>query len=257
MMRPAEGVRHRWLPRFGGVLAFAATELRVQLHEALAIFTSMVVQVVLLVFVAILAPSYFGIALLGAIVFSAFSLGQRVLNEAAYIRVDHKLNELYLASPLTPEAYFLGIAVGVFLAYLPPVVGLVVIAEAVLRFPVVTALLLAGLVLAVWLFAASMGYILSTAFHDMRAIWSYASLLYNLFGVLPPVFYPLGLWPAGLRPVALLLPPSAAAALLQNSLDPGLLAPPEIALAAGAVGVAAFGLFLITVYWARRSAQER
>ncbi len=256
-MRSAETGLPRWFPRFGGMPAFAATELRVQLHEGLAILTSMIVQVVLLVFVAILAPRYFGIALLGAIVFSAFSLGQRVLNEAAYIRVDHKLNELYLASPLAPEAYFLGIAVGVLIAYLPPVVGLVVLAEAILHLSLGVAFLVGVLILAVWLFAASMGYILSTAFRDMRSIWSYASLLYNLFGVLPPVFYPLVLWPAGLRPVALVLPPSAAAALLQNALDPGLLAPGEVALAAGALGVAAFGLFFLTVYWARRSAQER
>src|SRR5207249_168398 len=60
------------------------------------------------------------VTLVGALVYSMFLIGQRVLNEAAYIRIDHKLNELYHASPLSPESYFVGLAGGMLVAYLPP-----------------------------------------------------------------------------------------------------------------------------------------
>ena len=83
-----------------------------QAHELTAMATSMVVQGVVLVFVWILNPSLLGVAFVGAIIFSMFTMGQRLLNEAAYIRIDHKANDLYLASPLTPEGYFLGMASG-------------------------------------------------------------------------------------------------------------------------------------------------
>jgi ABC-2 type transport system permease protein len=241
---------------FRGTSAFFATELRVQLHEGIAILTSMIVQVVLLVFVSILAPRLLGVALIGAVIFSMFALGQRVQNEAAFIRVDHKLNELYLASPLTPEGYFLGMSLGVLVAYLGPIVLVVAAAEYVVRFSAVAALVLFLGAAAVWLFACSVGYVVSTLFKDMRAIWPYASLFYNLFGVLPPVFYPIALAPPAIRAVALVLPPSAAAALVQSSVGAATISTGEAAVAAVSLVVVAIGSFVFAVYWARRTVRE-
>ena len=243
-------------PTFRGTLAFSAAEARVQLHEGLAIFTSMITQAVVLIFVWVLARDLLAIAVFGAILFSMFAFGQRVLNEAAYVRVDHKLNELYLASPLTPESYFLGIAIGVLAAYLGPTMILVALAEIWVGFTPLLAVELLLTALAVWIFSCSMGYVLSTLFRDMRAIWSYASILYNLFGVLPPVFYPIGYFPSVLRPVALAMPPSAASALIQNVLSPGVLSNGEVVFAAVSLAVTATGMLLFALVWARRSAQE-
>jgi ABC-2 type transporter len=240
---------------FRGLRAFLWTEVLVQAHENLAMATSMVVQGVLLVFVWILAPSLIGVALLGAILFSMFAMGQRVLNEAAYIRIDHKANDLYLASPLSPEAYFLGISAGILVVYLAPVVILGVLAAVVvsLSLPVVgLLLLLAG---TVWLFAASIGYVFSTFFRDNRAIWAYASLFFNVFGVLPPVFYPFAKFPAALQPVALLMPPSAAAAILQQAIGVTALSTGQLELAVGGLVVETVAVFLFAIAWARRTVQ--
>lgn len=218
--------------------------------------TSMVVQGVLLVFVFILDRSLLPVAFLGAIIFSMFTMGQRLLNEAAYVRIDHKATDLYLASPLTPEAYFLGMAAGVMLVYLTPVIILFALAEVVVGYALPTVLLLVGTGALVWLFSASFGYVLSSFFRDNRAIWAYASLTFNGFGVLPPVFYPLSLFPAALQPVALLLPPSAATALLQASIGATTLSNGSIALAAGALVAETLAMFLFTIYWARRKVRE-
>ncbi|MGA7923645.1 MAG: hypothetical protein WCA77_06685 [Thermoplasmata archaeon] len=242
--------------RFRGLSAFFATELRVQLHEGLAILTSMIVQGVLLVFVTILAPGYLGVALVGALLFSVFQMGQRVQNEAAYVRIDHKLNELYLASPLTAEAYFLGMAGGVLVAYLSPILVLVGITELVIHPSPLTWLVLVAAAAALWFITISIGYTISTLFRDMRTIWPYASLFYNLFGVLPPVFYPLVLFPASLRTVALLIPPSAAAALINQARVGGILTGSEILLAACALTVEAVAMFVFAVAWARREVRQ-
>ncbi|MCI4330602.1 MAG: ABC transporter permease [Thermoplasmata archaeon] len=241
---------------FRGLLAFAETELRVQLHEEAAILTSMVVQVVLLIFVSILAPSLLGVALVGAIVFSFFALGQRVLNEAAFIRVDHRLNELYLASPLAPESYFFGLSLGVMVAYLAPILLVALAAELVVHFTLVSAVTIVLSVVAVWLFSCSIGYIVSTLFRDMRAIWPWASLLYNLFGVLPPVFYPITSAPVAIRWISLFLPPSAATALINETITPANLTGLQIFLAAASLAVEAALVFLFAIYWARRSVRE-
>ncbi|HEY6238661.1 MAG TPA: hypothetical protein VIZ68_05700, partial [Thermoplasmata archaeon] len=138
-----------------------------------------------------------------------------------------------------------------------PIMILVALAVVWVPFTPLLALELVATAGAVWLFSSSMGYILSTLFKDMRAIWSYASILYNIFGVLPPVFYPVALFPLVLRPVALAMPPSAASALLQNVLSPGVLSNSDVVFAAVALGVESLALFLIALVWARRTAQER
>jgi ABC-2 type transport system permease protein len=255
-MRTESGISTFGLPNFRGLRAFYETELWVQLHEGLALVSSIVVQIVLLIFVRILAPSLWSVAILGALVFSFFTLGQRVLNEAAYIRLDHKLNELYLTSPLTPESYFLGMSLGVLVAYLPPILVIAVLAALTVSLPLATVVFLPFALLAVWLFSSSLGYVISTQFRDMRAIWSYASLLYNLFGVLPPVFYPIGLVPSNLRLAVLLLPPSAASSLAQWTLGAATLSPFEITVAAVALAAESLGLFAFAIYWARRTVRE-
>jgi hypothetical protein len=236
---------------FRGLSAFLWTEVLVQAHEELAMAASMMVQSVLLVFVWILAPSLLGVAFVGAIIYSMFTMGQRVLNEAAYIRIDHKANDLYLAGPLSPEAYFVGMAAGILVVYVAPVVVLGALATVVVRFTLSQLLLLFGLSATVWVFSASVGYIFSTFFRDNRAIWAYSSLFFNVFGVLPPVFYPFHLWPAALDPVALLMPPSAAAALVQSSLGYAHLASGQVLLAVAGIVVETVVLFVFAIYWAR------
>ncbi len=238
---------------FRGLPAFFWTEVLVQLHEELAMATAMVTQVVLLVFVWILNPGLLPIALCGSVIFSTFAMGQRVLNEAAYIRIDHKANDLYLAGPLSPEGYFLGMAAGILLVYLTPVVVLGILAVTYAHLTLAESVLLFSLAGVVWVFAGSIGYVFSTFFRDNRAIWAYSSLFFNIFGVLPPVFYPLGLFPAALRPVALLMPPSAAAALMQGAIGATTLSSGEVLLAAGGLAVETLTVFLFAIYWARRT----
>ncbi len=238
---------------FAGTGAFLWTEVLVQKNERLAMATSMVVQSVILVFVYILNPGLLGVAFVGAILFSTFTMGQRVLNEAAYLRIDHKSIDFYLAGPLAPEAYFLGMSVGILLVYVPPVIVVGILATFVVPLTLTSGLLLFGLAAVVWVFAASLGYVFSTFFRDNRAIWAYSSLFFNVFGVLVPVFYPLGLFPDALRPIVLLMPPSGAAALVQAAIGVTTLSGAEVALAVGGLAVETVTMFVLAIYWARRT----
>jgi ABC-2 type transport system permease protein len=242
--------------RLGGTRVFAATEVRVQFHEWLAVLTGTLVQSVLVVFVWVLAPSALAFAIVGAMVYSIFLIGQRLLNEAAYIRIDHKLNELYHASPLSPEAYFLGMSVGMLIAYLPPILLFVVLLEIVQPLSAFAWLVLVAVLTSVWMSSSALGYVISTLFRDMKTIWPYSSLLTNLFGIVPPVFYSLSAIPGAFRPLALIVPTSGAANLVDmvaglEPMDLGLAVLAALALLVEAVGMLALGL-----YWARRSARE-
>lgn len=243
--------------RWSGSGVFLATEIRVQLHEWLAIVTGTLTPGALLIFVAILAPDLLAVTMIGALVYSMFLIGQRVLNEAAYIRIDHKLNELYHASPLSPEAYFVGIAGGMLVAYLPPSLVVLAILEIVHPLSAFAWLVLVACLLAVWAASSTIGYVVSTLFKDMKTIWPYSALLTNLFGILPPVFYPLRLVPMEWRSVVLLLPTSAAAVLVNAAAGLETVTRDEATLAAAALLAEALTLFAFGIYWARRMARER
>ena len=243
--------------RWSGSGSFLGTEIIVQLHEWLAIVTGTLTPGALLVFVAILAPDLLPVTVIGALVYSMFLIGQRVLNEAAYIRIDHKLNELYHASPLSPEGYFVGIAGGMLVAYLPPSLVLLVILEVIHPLGLVAGLTLAACLLAVWAVSSTIGYVVSTLFKDMKTIWPYSALLTNLFGILPPVFYPLRLVPIEWRSVVLVLPTSAAAVLVNAAAGLETVTRDETIIAAVALAVEALALFAFGIYWARKTARER
>lgn len=242
--------------RFAGMGSFLATETRVQLHEWLAVLTGSMVQAALLVFVWVWAPGLLTYALVGALSYSVFLVGQRVLNEAAYIRVDHKLNELFHASPLSPESYFLGMSLGILVAYLPPILFLTVLLEILHPLSALAVVTLVGSLLAVFTFSASVGYGVSTKFRDMKTIWPYSSLLTNLFGIVPPVFYPLQYFQASLRPLALLIPTSSSVALVEKAAGMTSLTTSEIVLGVASLTVEALILLTLGMYWARRKARE-
>ena len=243
--------------RWSGTRVFLATEIRVQLHEWLAIVTGTLTPGALLIFVAVLAPGLLPITLIGALVYSMFLIGQRVLNEAAYIRIDHKLNELYHARPLSPEGYFVGIAGGMLIAYLPPSLVVLLILEILHPLNPLAVGTLAACLLAVWAFSATIGYVVSTLFKDMKTIWPYSALLTNLFGVVPPVFYPFSKVPLEWRSLVLLLPTSAAAVLVDSAAGLEQVSAAQTTLAAVALAVEAAALFAFGIYWARRTARER
>ena len=243
--------------RWAGSAIFLATEIRVQLHEWLAILTGTLTPGALIVFVAILAPELLPVTLVGALVYSMFLIGQRVLNEAAYVRIDHKLNELYHASPLSPEGYFVGIAGGMLVAYLPPSLVILGILQILHPLDAAAGLALIACLLAVWAVSSTIGYVVSTLFKDMKTIWPYSALLTNLFGVLPPVFYRFGSVPVEWRTIVLWIPTSAAAVLVDAAAGLEPLSRTEAATAAIALTVEALALFAFGIYWARRTARER
>jgi len=243
--------------RWSGTGVFLATEIRVQFHEWLAIVTGTLTPGALLIFVAVLAPDLIAVTLIGSLVYSMFLIGQRVLNEAAYIRIDHKLNELYHASPLSPEAYFVGIAGGMLVAYLPPSLFVLGILEILHPLNPGGWLVLAACLLAVWAVSSTIGYVVSTLFKDMKTIWPYSALLTNLFGIVPPVFYPIRFIPIEWRSVVLILPTSGAAVLVNSAAGLEAITGSEAILAATALAVEAAAMFAFGIYWARRMARER
>src|SRR3989475_8921727 len=82
---------------------FLATEVRVQFHEWLAIVTGTLTPGALLIFVAVLPADLIAVTPLGPLVYSMFLIGQRGVEGAGDIPIDHKAERVHPARPLFPQ----------------------------------------------------------------------------------------------------------------------------------------------------------
>ena len=145
---------------------------------------------------------------------------------------------------------------GVLLVYLPPVVVVGVLAAVVIHLSVLEIGLLMLLAGTVWLTSASIG----TSSRPRSATTGRSGPTRAFSSTSSECFRRCSIRSACSRhtsaPVALLMPPSAAAALVQWVIGVTALTRPEVYLASGGLAVEGVGLFLFAVYWARRTVRE-
>jgi ABC-2 type transport system permease protein len=186
-------------------------------------------------------------ALYGIIVVFATNAGVISLPQIAVSYRTSRLQEMYVASPVGPGLYALGIGLSRLLFALPPIVlvlGLLVAGGGMRP----ASLPLAAAVVACTAFTGIMaGFAIALLVPDIYLISSVANMLGLLLTVIPPVYYPLALVPAGLRWLPLLTPTANAAQLLRvlggaAASSPGLLAA-HWAILLGEGAICAFVVF--------------
>lgn len=127
-----------------------------------------------------------------------------VAQNMGWIRIGHEYERL-VASPVTLSVYFLGVVIGTspFMAInvVPAAILAILVGMDILSF--VAPLLLAPIALALGAFL-SLSIILRMK--NPTNISAITNPLYTMTVVLPPVYYPLGILPPGLREIALAVP---------------------------------------------------
>src|SRR2546422_3446638 len=101
-----------------------------------------------------------------------FLIGQRVGTDAGSIQNAHKLNAPYHATPHSPEAYFVGIAGGMLVAYLPPSLFVLAILELLQPLSLVAWLVLAACLLSAWGVSSTIAHVLSSLFKGPKTTWA-------------------------------------------------------------------------------------
>lgn len=175
-----------------------------------------------LFFLFVIAPhSIFPYGVVGGVLFTGLFTGNGMLNDCAYLRLERQLQQVFVASPVSQLAYVLGMALSELTTAVPALalfLGILVLVA-----PVGAAGLAAllGIVLLTWLMATSLGFFVSTLFAQLREIWPIATLLFSILAVLPPIFYPADVIPAGWQWVAYLAPSTFAAQLADRAVGLG------------------------------------
>ena len=187
-------------------------------YPASIIFTAMIPFSFLFIVFVIGGGQYTYLAFAGSLVSAAAGYGLATGNNIINWKVEYKMQDIFVSSPVSSFTYMAGIALAELLFGLPAfsvLVTLVVIFSSDFLFSTVMAIVT---LILVWASTSSIGYFISTRSTHPRFVESFIAFLRIAVVVLPPVFYPLTIIPAELRYLAYAIPTTHASLILQYAM---------------------------------------
>ena len=159
----------------------------------------------------------FTLGVIGSLLLILSTVGTGLAGDATWYRLETKLQDFFVASPVNQLGYLLGIAfAGLFFAS-PALVVLIPLLIYV-GFPIIALPVAILSLVGVWLFSSSIGYLVSTFTSNLRNGWQSGLLLSVIVGILPPVFYPAEVLPSNILPLAYAIPTTNAALLIRSAM---------------------------------------
>jgi len=159
----------------------------------------------------------FAYGLAGAITMTVTQQGLFLGSDLTSLKIEHKFQSMVVASPVSPFTYMFSVALSE-LAFAAPavVVLLAIISNSVTGFGLLALLEIVVVILLTWVTTSSIGFFLSTYVLNTRSAFLTVAFISIILSVLPPVFYPISILPAPLRPLAELIPTTHASILIRS-----------------------------------------
>lgn len=175
---------------------------------------------------------YVGPAVAGSLVMALVGYGLSLGQDISLYKTEYKVQDIFVASPVSPLTYMMGLALSELLFGMP---ALIVLASLVVLFggSIFSIPLLVATILLVWGSMSAMGFFLSSHMLHMRNATQVISFVNVVLAILPPVFYPITSVPEILRPLAYALPTTHASLILQHIMGNHNFTPPEWSLGFG------------------------
>jgi ABC-2 type transport system permease protein len=185
-------------------------------YPASITFTALIPFAFLFIVFVIGGGRYTHMAFAGSLVSAAASYGLATGNNIISWKVDYKLQDIFVASPVSSFTYMAGIALAELLFGLP---AFVLLASFVVIFSsnfLFSGVIVTVMVLLVWASTSSIGYFISTRATHPRFVESFIAFLRIAIVVVPPVFYPVSIVPTEeLRYISFAIPTTQASLILQ------------------------------------------
>ena len=188
-------------------------------YPASIIFTAMIPFSFLFIVFVIGGGQYTHLAFAGSLVAAAASYGLATGNNIITWKVDYKMQDIFVSSPVSSFTYMAGIALAELLFGLPAFVVLTTLIVFFSNDFLFSATMTVVTLVLVWASTSSIGYFISTRSTHPRFVESFMAFLRIAVVVLPPVFYPLSVVPTEeLRYLAYSIPTTHASLILQHTM---------------------------------------
>jgi ABC-2 type transport system permease protein len=161
-----------------------------------------------------------------ALVGYGLSLGQDI----SFYKNEYKIQDLFVASPVSPITYMVGLAISQILFGLPALLVLLSLATLFLSSSIFFPLLIITTLL-VWGSMSAMGFFLSSHMLHIRNVSQIISFVNVILSILPPIFYSIERLPIELQYVSYFVPTTHASLMIQTTM--GLPTPKEWSIELG------------------------
>ena len=159
----------------------------------------------------------FASGLAGAIAMTVTQQGLFLGSDLTSLRIEHKFQSMVVASPVSALTYMFSVAISELAFAAPAVVVLLAIISYSMEGVGLAALIqILVVILLIWVSTSSIGFFLSTYVLNTRSAFLTVAFISIVLSVLPPVFYPITVLPAQLRPLAELIPTTHASVLIRS-----------------------------------------
>jgi len=194
------------------------------------VFTAISPFSLLFVLFVVSNGQYVHFAVAGSLVMALVGYGLALGQDISFYKTEYKIQDVFVASPVSPLTYMMGLALSELMFGLP---ALTVLAVLVVYFgaSIVAIPLLVATVLLLWGSMSAMGFFLSSHMLHMRNATQVISFVNVILAVLPPVFYSVATLPDTLRYLSYAVPTTHASILFQYVM--GLPTPADWSLALG------------------------
>ena len=187
-------------------------------------------------------PSKILIASLGGLLFTIVNAATMLQTDLLFYKLDLKFQQMIAASPISPMTYTIGLATGNILFTLPGLVIFMAIVIYVSHIGVLQILALSATLLVTWIIFSMFSFLVSTRVREMRDIWPISVMFSIIFGVIPPIYYPISILPQEVQYVAYMVPTTWAALILKGIIYTGFssIVFPSVVFVLEIIGVLAF-----------------
>jgi ABC-2 type transport system permease protein len=195
------------------LIAYMTGVLWLRRNPMSLVFTAISPFSLLFVLFVISGGQYIHFAVGGSLVMALVGYGLALGQDISFYKTEYKVQDVFVASPVSPLTYMMGLALSELLFGLP---ALAVLATLVVYFGSVFSIpLLLATILLIWGAMSAMGFFLSSHMLHMRNATQVISFVNVILAVLPPVFYSIDILPEVLRPLAYAVPTTHASLILQ------------------------------------------
>ena len=157
---------------------------------------------------------YIQFAVAGSLIMALVGYGLALGQDISFYKTEYKIQDIFVASPVSSLTYMTGLALSELLFGLPALTVLTVL-TAYFETSLANIPLLLSNILLTWASMSAMGFFLSSHMLHMRNSTQLISFVNVILAVLPPVFYSISRLPTELQYLSYVIPTTHASLMLQ------------------------------------------
>ncbi len=155
-------------------------------------------------------------AVVGGFLGLVASVAFQSVADAAFLRIQLRIQDLFVATSIGPTDYTLGLTMSYLIFSLPGIVLYAIIGEFLHIFTPVDVIALILILIALTVSISGLSMSIGGAIHHIRNVWGIAAILSVVLTVLPPTFYPYTKLPTYIIYILSISPTTPAAVLAQG-----------------------------------------